>query len=197
MKKSTFSIALLATLFVSGCSSTGSGTSDGSFTSAFNNFTNMLTKATPFIQESEEWDNYGIEKSQQGLTYSEATAADQQFVTKKMDTEYVAAIDRLSRPFAKNDEMAKELDNANKNYHFTYNQMMAVREQKTNNIIGYCVNYDSNRWENGQPTSWDTAGNVQKHFIYVDRNRPISVATANEKFIIRMCGSKFYNQYKK
>lgn len=197
MKKSTFSIALLATLFVSGCSSTGSSTGDSTFVTAFKGFANIVTKAGPFIQEGEEWDKYSADYSQKGLTYSAATTADTQFVAKKMNAEYAAAIDRLARPFAKDEAMEKELDSANKNYHFTYNQIMAVKDKETNNIIGYCVNYDSNRWENGKPTPWDANGNVQKHFIYVATNKPVSAATVNEKFIVRMCGTQFYNQYKK
>lgn len=191
MNKHILPITLLTTLVIAGCSSTG----DSSFASALNKFTNVLENATPFLQESEEWEKYGIDKSKQGVVYSAASSSDSQYVSRKMDAEYPAAVDRLSRPFASTAKAKQDLDNANKGYHFKYNGIMAVKDKGTSNIIGYCVNYDANRYVNGQPTSWDEPGNVQKQFIYLATNKPISVATSNRDFIKRVCGESFYNQY--
>lgn len=190
MKKGLLSISLVSAVVVAGCSA------DSSLISALNQFGNILEGATPYIQESEEWEQYSIEKTAKGVVYGSVTKADEQFVSKKMDSEYPAAIDRLSRPFALNKETVKELDAVNKGYHFTYHQIMSVKDKSTSNIIGYCVNFDVNRWENGKPTSWDTAGNSQKSFIYVDKKRTLSISTVSSDFIKRMCGNDFYNKYK-
>ncbi|MFT0212610.1 hypothetical protein VQ643_08305 [Pseudomonas sp. F1_0610] len=55
----------------------------------------------PFVQESEKWEAYSQQKIKQGVIYEKATEADKQYVSKKMNSEYMAAIDRLSRPFAR------------------------------------------------------------------------------------------------
>lgn len=192
MSKRILSITLLTTLVIVGCSSTG----DAGFASALNKFANVLEGATPFIQESEAWEQYSIDKTKQGVVYKAASDADEQFVTRKMNTEYAAAIDRLSRPFALNDQAKKELNDAGKDYQFKYNKIIAVQDKNSSNVIGYCVNYDARRIENGQLTPLDAQGNVQKSFIYVAKDRPISVATVGNDFTKLMCGTSFFNQYK-
>lgn len=187
-------MTLPTVLLISGCGSTNSG--DSSLLSALNQFATLLEGTTPFIQESESWEQYSIEKTAQGVTYSTANAAETQFVTRKMDAEYAAAVDRLSRPFAASDKLKNELDAANQGYHFKYNQIMVVKEKKTAKTIGYCVNYDVNRWENGRPTPLDAAGNIQQGFIYVATDKPVSAATVGPTFTQRMCGSSFYTKYK-
>ncbi|MBP6345699.1 hypothetical protein AB8Q18_04315 [Neisseriaceae bacterium CLB008] len=178
---------LLTTLLITGCSSTGG---------AFDQFANLLNKAMPFVQESEEWEAYSIQMTQQGVSYGTATAADKQFVSKKIEAEYPAAIDRLSRPFAANAKMEQELTQNNQNYRFKYNQVMPVKSKKSGSIIGYCVNYDVNRLENGKPTAPDAAGNVTQHFIYAAKDKPLSVATSSHEFTKRMCGETFFKKYK-
>lgn len=192
MKKRHLAIAFASTLFVAGCSSTG----DGALLSALNQFSKILDGAMPLVQESEEWEKYSIEKTQQGVIYGVANNADKQFVSKKFDAEYPAAIDRLSRPFALDKEAVKELEAANTGYHFKFNQIMPVKNKSNANIIGYCVNFDVNRWENGKPTASDAPGNVQKQFIYAAKDRPLSTTTANKEFTERMCGKDFYSKYK-
>lgn len=192
MKKRILFMALPAMLLVSGCSTTG----DSSLLSALNQFASILEGTTPFVQESEEWEKYSIDKTAQGVTYSAADAADKQFVSRKVDAEYPAAVDRLARPFALSESAKRELDEANQGYHFSYNQIMVVKDKKTAKAIGYCVNYDVNRWENGKPTPWDTQGNIQKGFLYVATDKPVSAATAGHEFIQRMCGTSFYTTYK-
>ncbi|MGG4603471.1 hypothetical protein ACLPHM_01635 [Paenalcaligenes sp. Me131] len=195
MKKRVLVLALPAALLVSGCGSMGDG-SDGSFLSALQRFSTLLDGTTPFVEEAEEWKQYSITKTAQGVTYTTATTSDTQFVVRKMDTEYVAAIDRLSRPFAISESAKKELDEANKGYQFTYNQIRAVKDKTTSNTIGYCINYDVNRHENGQPTPLNAPGNVQQGFLYVAKDKPVSATTSNIEFIKRMCTEDFYNRYK-
>ncbi|MGG4774879.1 hypothetical protein ACLO87_09630 [Paenalcaligenes sp. Me52] len=74
---------------------------------------------------------------------------------------------------------------------------VAVKDNKPSTTIGYCVNYDVNRVENARPTSQDATGNVQEHFIYVAKDKPVSATTANADFVKRMCGEDFFNRYKK
>lgn len=192
MKKHHLPITLLTTLFIAGCSSTG----DGSFLNALNQFSNILDGAMPLTQESEEWEQYSIEKAKQGVVYSEATAADTKYVKHKFETEYPKAIDRLSRPFALTKDAVRKLEESNQGYHFTFNKIMAVKNRSNSNTIGYCINFDVNRWENGKPTELDAAGNVQKQFIYAAKDKPLSTMAVKESFIKRLCGDNFYNQYK-
>lgn len=197
MKKYTLPVALLTTLFISGCSSTGSGSNDGTLMEAFSAFVDILDRTQPFVQESEQWDQYSIEKSKKGLTYSPASSAEKQFVAKKMDSEFGVAIDKLERSVAITDDMQKELDAMSKKYQFTYNQVMAVKDKSTANTLGYCVNFDSIRYQDGKLTPVNTKGNLQKHFIYLTKDQPLSISTSGDDFIKRMCGIDFYNQFKK
>lgn len=192
MNKHILPMTLLTTLIIAGCSSTG----DSGFANALNKFANVLEGATPFIQESEGWEQYSIDKTKQGVVYKAASNVDEQFVARKMNSEYAVAIDRLSRPFALNDKTKKALDDAGKDYQFKYNQIMAVQDKSTNKTIGYCVNFDARRIESGQLTPLDAQGNVQKSFIYVATDRPISIATATNDFTKLMCSANFFNQYK-
>lgn len=192
MKKCYLSVSLLSSLFIAGCSATG----DGGFLGALNQFSNLVDSAMPFVQESEEWKQYSIDKTAQGVTYHTATTADTQFASKKIESEYPAAIDRLARPFATHKNLQDELDEVNKDYHFTYNKIMTVKDKKSANTIGFCVNYDVNRFENGKPTPADTSGNLEKHFLYVAKDKPLSASTMGEDFIKQMCGVSFYNKYK-
>lgn len=194
MKKGLLSISLLSTLVITGCTTTSGG--DGGLLDAINQFTNILEGTKPFIQESKDWEKYSIEKTTQGVVYSPANKSDKEFVAKKLDKEYGPAVDRLSRPFAYNEELKKGLDEENNDYRFTYNQVMSVKDQKTAKTLGYCVNFDVNYWENGKPTAWNKDGNQQKAFIYVATDRPVSVTTVDRDFIKRMCGNDFYTQYK-
>lgn len=193
MKKPIALMGLSTALLLSGCGTTDG---DGGLLSAINKFSELLDGTGPFIQESEEWEQYSIDKARQGLSYSTATAAEKQFVARKMDAEYPAAVDRLSRPFATSDRARQELDEANQGYRFTYNQVMVVKDKKTAKVLGYCVNYDVNRMEKGKPTPLDAPGNVQQHFVYVATDKPVSATTSGSDFIKRMCGDNFYNTYK-
>lgn len=184
---------LSATFIIAGCTTTSG---DSSLLSAVNQFSKILEGTAPFIQESKDWEQYSLEKTAQGITYSPANHTQKEFVAKKLDKEYGAAVDRLSRPFAYNKELQKELDEGNNDYRFTYNQVITVKDQKTAKTLGYCVNFDVNYWENGKPTAWDKDGNQQKAFIYVATDRPVSVTTVDRDFIKRMCGNEFYSKYK-
>lgn len=188
MKKHILATTLLSVLFVSGCSTTNGG--------AWDKFTDLVSKAMPFVQESEEWEAYSIQKTTQGVIYSEANSNDKQFVEKKMAAEYSAAIDRLARPFATNEKTNQELTKENQNYQFKYNRIMTVKDKTSSNTIGYCVNYDSDRLENGKIKVVPESDQIRKSFIYVDRSKPVSIATSGEDFIKRMCGENFYNKYK-
>lgn len=180
MKKNILSTALVsATILLAGCST--------STTSMLTEFTNILTDTVPFVNESKEWEAYSINTTQRGVVYSKANAADLQFVSKKMDAEYPAAIDRLASPFARSAKDKKELDKVNQNYGFKYNEVIVVKDKKTSNLLGYCVNYDR--------TQNDNSKKLEKQFIYVAKDKPISAATAHEDFVPRMCGQAFYNKY--
>lgn len=188
MKKHILSVSLLTvfTLFASGC-----GTSTAS---KFAEFSNMLADAMPYVNESEEWDAYSIKTAQQGVVYSPASTADIQYVSNRMDAEYAAAIDRVVGPFARNDKTKKELAEANQNYHFNYNKVIIAKDKSTANLIGYCVNYDRLGNGKGQTKEEDK---LYKDFIFVTKDKPISMATTNSDFIKRVCGNDFYNKYKK
>lgn len=197
MKKRILSIALIAPLIIVGCSSTGSTNSDdGTLLEAFNAFVNILDRSQPFVKESQEWEQYSIDKTNQGVVYSNATVEDTQFISKKMNAEYAGAVDRLSRIAAVNDSITKELDEASQDYRFTYHQVMTVKAKNSAKPIGYCVNFDVNLYENGKPTSWDASGNTQKGFIYLATDKPLSISTVSPDFIKRMCGNEFFNKYK-
>lgn len=191
MKKHILLMALPVAL-LAGCGTTG----DSSFLSALTQFSSILEGTTPFVQESEEWEQYSIDKTAQGVTYSAANATEKQFVARKVEAEYPAAIDRVSRPFALSEKAKRELDETNKGYHFQFNQVMTVKDKKTSKTLGYCVNFDVNRWVNGKPTSWDMDGNVQQGFMYVATDKALSISTVGQDFIKRMCGNDFYTRYK-
>lgn len=166
-------------LVSSGCTSTAKLLGD---------FAEVVADASPFVAEPEAWEAYSIEKTQQGVSYATASS---EFVSHKMENEYTAAIDRLSRLVARTEKSRKELDEANQDYRFTYHHIMTVKDKKTADKLGYCVSYDSERVVNGTVT--DPKENV---FIYVARDKPLSVATVSHDFIKLMCGESFYNKYK-
>lgn len=180
-------MSLLSALFIAGCGTTTE--------SAIKQFSSILNNAMPFVQESEDWEAYSLEITKKGIIYGTATAADKQFVSKKMDNEYPAAVDRLSRPFAVSKKTQKELD-SDIGYRFKYNQVMPVKDKKTSNIIGYCVNFDVAVLNKGKATPSDSAGNVTQSFIYVAKDRPISVTTVSADFTKLVCGDNFYKKYK-
>lgn len=141
-KKILLTLLLSTSIFlISGCSSTNS---------VWDQFTNILSDAAPFIKESEEWEAYSIKTTQQGVVYSAANSTDKQFVSQKMDTEYPAAIERLSSPFAISTKAKDELAKENQGYRFKYNDIMTVKDKKTSTTLGYCVNYDSDRVIDGK-----------------------------------------------
>lgn len=187
MKKSILSITLLATAIgVTGCSTTNKD--------MWTEFSNILTDAVPFLNESEDWEKYGINVAQQGVVYSAATTSDMQFVSKKMDAEYAAAVSRLATPFARKPEHKAKFDQENQGYVFKYNKVMVVKDKKTSNVLGYCVNYDRSSNIPGQATKQDD--NLIKQFIYLAKDRPLSVSTATSDFTKRVCGTEFYTKYK-
>ncbi|WP_272682063.1 hypothetical protein [Providencia sp. PROV129] len=61
---------------------------------------------------------------------------------------------------------------------------MAVKDKQSSKVIGYCVNYDSDRLING------------KNVVVKDEDKPISLATVTEDFTKMVCGKNFYKKYK-
>lgn len=86
------------------------------------------------------------------MTYTAATGEDKAFVIEKIEHEYIAAVDRLSRLVVRTEKTGEELDEANKGYRFTCHHMMTVKNKKTADTFGYCVSYDSERVVNGTVT---------------------------------------------
>lgn len=189
MKKQSVMLSILCSsvLFIAGCNSTGD---------AFKKFANILDGAMPFVKESEEWEAYSINTTQQGVVYAKSTAADQQFVSKKMDKEYSDAVNRVASPFALNSKAKQELSESNQGYQFKYNEIVAVKDKKSAEVIGYCVNYDSDRIINGKVAEVKDEDKIRKDFIYVAKDKPVSLATVSADFIKVMCGKDFYNKYK-
>lgn len=189
MKKTILLFGMLSTSFllVSGCSSNND---------AWGKFANILDGAMPFVKESENWEAYSIKATQQGVVYAKSTAADQQFVSKKMDKEYPDAINRVASPFAFSSKSKQELAESNQGYQFKYNEVIAVKDKKSSNIIGYCVNYDSDRVINGKIAEVKDEDKIRKDFIYVAKDKPVSIATVSEEFTKTMCGNDFYKKYK-
>lgn len=187
-KKILLTLLLSTSIFlISGCSSTNS---------VWDQFTNILSDAAPFIKESEEWEAYSIKTTQQGVVYSAANSTDKQFVSQKMDTEYPAAIERLSSPFAISTKAKDELAKENQGYRFKYNDIMTVKDKKTSTTLGYCVNYDSDRVIDGKLKEVSEEDKIRKAFIYIAKDKPVSVATVSTDFTKLMCGEKFYNKNK-
>lgn len=184
MTKRNLSIALITALLVTGCSSTNGGSG---FASALNQFADIIGGASPYLQEADEWEQYANATAQKGLTYQPASTTETQFVANKMNAEYASAINRLSKPFIKKEEVNREFDQANQNWHFKYNKIVTVKDQQSAQVVGYCVNYDANHWQNGQPTPVDAAGNVQNHKIYLATNRPLSTAAVHPDIIKTLC----------
>ena len=184
MTKRNLSIALITALLVTGCSSTNGGSG---FASALNQFADIISGASPYIQEAEEWEQYANTTAQKGLTYQPASTTETQFVANKMNAEYAPAIDRLAKPFIKNEAMDNEFDQANQNWHFKYNKIVTVKDQQSAQVVGFCVNFDANHWQNGQPTPADTAGNVKNHLVYIATNRPFSTAASHPDIIKTLC----------
>lgn len=181
MKKIILSSAVISTmLLAAGCSTSGGGVTTG----MINEFKNILVDTVPFVNESKEWEAYSINAIQQGVVYSKGNAADLQFVSKKMDAEYAAAIDRLASPFARGAKAKQELNEANQNYRFKYHNVRVVKDKKTSNLLGYCVHYDR--------TQLDNPKKLENEYIYVTKDKPVSAATAHEDFVPRMCGKDFY-----
>lgn len=192
MKKTILLLSMLgtSTLLLSGCNSTNS-TND-----AWGKFANILNGAMPFVKESEDWETYSIEATQQGVIYAKSTAADQQFVSKKMNKEYADAVNRVANPFAANSKLKQELAESNQGYQFKYNEIVVVKDKKSSEVIGYCVNYDSDRIINGKVAEVKDEDKIRKDFIYVAKDKPVSLATVSADFIKVMCGKDFFNKYK-
>lgn len=188
MKKHILPITLLsaATLLVTGCSSNKD---------MWGEFANILTDSSSIVKESEDWEAYSIKTTQQGVVYSKANSADQQFVSHKMDAEYADAVNRLSSPFARSDKAKDKLAKENQGYRFKYNEIMVVKDKKSSNTLGYCVNYDSDRMENGQVKAVKEEDKIRKQSIYVAKDKPLSVTTVSGDFIKVMCGENFYKKY--
>ncbi|WP_311750951.1 hypothetical protein [Proteus columbae] len=189
MKKNRLALLLLSssTLLLSGCNST---------TGVWDKFTTILSDATPFLKESEEWEAYSVKTTQQGVIYSAANSTDKKFVSQKMDTEYPAAIERLSSPFAITSKSKEDLAKENQGYRFKYNDIMTVKDKSTSATLGYCVNYDSDRVIDGKIREVSDEDKIRNSFIYVAKDKPISVSTSSADFIKVMCGDKFYNKNK-
>ncbi|EPF72140.1 hypothetical protein [Acinetobacter rudis] len=160
----------------------------------FQQVSKILTDAMPLVQESKDWEAYADRITKQGVAYTSASSKDRQFVEKKMDAEYPAAIERLASPFTLNQKNKDELAKANKNYVFKYNQIQVVKDKKTSNIVGYCVNYD--RPQTGLGENTQEGEKLYKQFIYLAVDRPISTTTASKDFITLVCGQSFYSKYK-
>ncbi|MFT0213978.1 hypothetical protein VQ643_15480 [Pseudomonas sp. F1_0610] len=191
MKKSILSLTLLSTLLMSGCGTTGNNENLWARTS------DLIGRAMSFVNEAEEWEAYSLEKTKQGVVYSTATEADLKVVSQRMDAEYAAAIDRLARPFVESEKMGTDLTNENQGYQFTYNHVMLVKTKSSGSTIGYCVNYDSDRYDrNGKLIAVSADKKIRKNFIYVAVDKPISASTASGDFTKVMCGESFYNKYK-
>lgn len=189
MKKTILLFGMLSTsvLFVSGCSSSND---------VWGKFSNILDGAMPFVKESEDWEDYSVKTTQKGVFYAKSTTSDQQFVSKKMNDEYADAVNRVASPFALNSKTKQELADSNQGYQFKYNEVMAVKDKQSSKVIGYCVNYDSDRVINGKVAEVKDEDKIRKDFIYVARDRPISIATVTEEFTKTMCGKDFYKKYK-
>lgn len=186
-KLSIFIGTVLPIVILSGCSTT-------STVDALTKFGNILSDAMPYVKESEEWEAYGVNIAKQGLIYSSPSATDLQFVNNKMNVEYPAAIDRLAGPFARNDKTKSDLAKANQGYVFKYNQVQVVKDKKTSNLLGYCVNYD--RLDTGLGKATKEEDKLYKQFIYLAKDKPLSVATAASDFTKLVCGENFYKKYK-
>lgn len=176
-----------STLLLSGCGSTNS---------LLNQFSTILSNAAPFIQESEDWEAYSLKTTQQGVVYSAANSADKQFVSKKMDAEYADAIKRLSSPFAITNKAKEELAQDNISYRFKYNEIMVVKDKKTATTLGYCVNYDSDSFIDGKLIEVSNEDKIRNDFIYVAKDKPVSITTVSGEFTKVMCGENFYKKYK-
>lgn len=189
MKKILLSISTLAiTLSMSGCNTT---------TSMLTQLADTLEKATPFINEGKEWEQYSIDVANQGVVYSKASASDMQFVSKKMEAEYLDAMNRFMNPFSKKGgTLSDHMDKNNQHYVFKYNQVQVVKDKKTNNVLGYCVNYDSDMLENGKVMPVKEDEKIRQNFIYLTKDKPLSVTTVGKDFTKRVCGDDFYNKYK-
>lgn len=189
MKTTILLFGMLSTsvLFVSGCSSSND---------VWGKFSNILDGAMPFVKESEDWEDYSINTTQKGVVYAKSTTSDQQFVSKKMNDEYADAVNRVASPFALNSKTKQELADSNQGYQFKYNEVMAVKDKQSSKVIGYCVNYDSDRVINGKIAEVKDEDKIRKDFIYVAKDRPISIATVTEDFTKTMCGNDFYKKYK-
>ncbi|WP_369311117.1 hypothetical protein [Providencia rettgeri] len=187
MKKTILLFSLLgaSTLFISGCSSTNN---------AWEKFANILDGAMPFVKESEEWEAYSIKATQQGVVYSKSTNADKQYVSKRMDNEYPDAVNRFASPFALSSKSKQELADSNRGYQFTYNEIVVVKDKTSSDVIGYCVNYGFDRVINGKLV--EDNDKIRNDFIYVAKDKPISLGTVNEEFTKTMCGKDFYKKYK-
>lgn len=189
MQKNMLALLLLSssTLLLSGCNSTFE---------AWDKFTTILANTAPYVKESQEWEAYSIKATQQGVIYSVANASDRQFVSKKIDAEYVDAIARLSSPFAIGEDAKEELARENQGYRFKYNDIMTVKDKKTSKTLGYCVNYDSDRVIDGKLREVSEEDKIRKSFIYIAKDHPVSVSTGSFEFTKLMCGEKFYNKNK-
>lgn len=73
---------------------------------------------------------------------------------------------------------------------------MAVKDKQSSKVIGYCVNYDSDRLINGKIVVVKDEDKIRKDFIYIAKDRPISLATVTEDFTKMVCGKNFYKKYK-
>ncbi|MDL5165847.1 hypothetical protein QSH14_01930 [Proteus faecis] len=184
MKNNIFLISI-ASLVLSGCSS---GTEN-----SFEKLTKIVTNLSSYSAEVDEWNDYGTNLKKNGIKYEDANSSDQKFVQNKMQSEYANAINHVGSAFTITEESKEELAKENQGYRFIYNKIITVKDISKNTTIGYCVNYDSERIIDGQVKSEDKD---KKNFIYIDKNRPLSIFTGSSDFIKVVCGDDFYKKYK-
>ncbi|AOA58514.1 hypothetical protein [Acinetobacter larvae] len=194
MKKALVSITFLPILYLAACSA-----SNHMWTQTANSvgvLAEILNDANPFLEESNEWEAYGIKMAQQDLSYVPANSAEQAFVSKKMDQEYPAAINRLAAAFTRTDKAREELARENQGYRFKYNHVITVKDKKTQQTIGYCANYDGDRYREGKILPETDKTRIRKDFVFMTQDKPLSLTTSNKTFIKRVCGEDFYRKYK-
>lgn len=157
--------------------------------------TYQLGSALYLVGAMNHWDKFSEEKNKAGIIRTKATPSELSYLKQRLDTEYVASIDKLGKMAGGNpmaylkNPLQGDLKKANTQLFFPINEAYSLKDKVTKKTFGYCVDHDITAITNGVVEKNEKTNHM---FSYVDLNEKISFFTIGDDFIKNLCGEKFH-----